>query len=126
MLRPLSNSVALKLPTRDVLIRRLGQIAKLILDEFSEVEEVILFGSLARGDYGTDSDADILLILDKSPYVRYFDRIPKYAPIFLDFYMPVDVFPYTKTEIEKMVENNNLFIKSMFDEGLSLGKKNDI
>ncbi len=82
MRKQLSNFAAIKLPDRNILIDDLVKIAKNILKEFREVDEIILFGSLARGDYGTDSDADVLLILIQSPYTRYFDRIPQYASAF--------------------------------------------
>lgn len=123
MQKPLSNIAVIRLPKHSVLINNLVQIANCILEKFSEVEEIILFGSLARGDYGTYSDADVLLILSESPYQRYFDRIPKYAPVFLDFFMPVDIFPYTRNEINIMLEKGNLFIKGIFDDCISLAKR---
>lgn len=105
------------------MIRKLQSKADQILKNFDEVDEVILFGSLARGDYGTDSDADILLVLTSSSYNRYFDRIPKYAPAFIDFDLPVNIFPYTHAEIDKMVESNNPFMKSILRDGVSLSKR---
>lgn len=123
MQKQLYNSVAIKLPDRDTLINDLIRLSKRILNEFYEVDEIILFGSLAKGDYGTNSDADIMLILNQSPYKRYFDRIPRYIPVFLDFFLPVDVFPYTKDEIKNMIENKNLFIKAVFDNCISLCKR---
>ena len=94
-----------------------------MLRDFDEVEEVILFGSLARGDEGIYSDADVLIILNSSPHKRYFDRIPKYTAIFLKFDVPVDVFPYTRAELDRMLKSDNLFIKSILEEGISLSKK---
>lgn len=123
MQKPLSDIAVIRLPKHSVLINNLVQIANCILEKFSEVEEIILFGSLARGDYGTYSDADVLLILSESPYQRYFDRIPKYASVFLDFFMPVDIFPYTRNEINIMLEKGNLFIKGIFDDCISLAKR---
>lgn len=126
MQKKLYNSAAIKLPDRDILIDDLIRLSKRILNEFCEVDEVVLFGSLARGDYGTNSDADILLILSQSPYKRYFDRIPRYIPAFLDFFLPVDVFPYTKDEVKTMLENENLFIKDVFDNCISLAKRESL
>jgi len=94
-----------------------------MLRAFDEVEEVILFGSIARGDYGIYSDADVLVILDSSPYRRYFDRIPKYASMFVKFDIPVEVFPYTRAELDRMLKNGNLFIASMLEEGVSLSRR---
>ncbi len=97
-----------------------------MLKKFNEVEEVILFGSLAMNDYGAYSDADVLLILSESSHQRYFDRIPKYAVAFLDFFMPVDVFPYTREKINTMLEKGNLFMKSIFDDCISLAKRENV
>ena len=91
--------------------------------DFDEVEEVILFGSLARSDEGTDSDADVLIILSNSTHVRYFDRIPEYAVLFAQFDIPVDVFPYTRAELNRMQNKGNTFIQAMLDEGISLSKR---
>jgi len=118
-----SGSAIARLPSRDILIQELKRNSEQVLRDFDEVEEVILFGSLARGDYGTDSDADILIILDSSPYERYFDRIPRYAPVFVNLYIPVNVFPYTQTEIDKMKENDSFFIKNILKEGIPLSKR---
>lgn len=111
------------MPSRETLIQKLKTKADQILKDFGEVEEVVLFGSLARGDEGTDSDADILIALSNSSYKRYFDRIPRYAVLFAQFDIPVDVFPYTCAELNRMQKKGNTFIQAMLDEGISLGKR---
>ena len=119
-----SDSAAIRLPSRETLIRKLKRIAAQMLEDFDEVEEVVLFGSLARGDDGIDSDADVLIVLSSSPYKRYFDRIPRYARAFLEFDTDVDVFPYTRAEFNRMQEDENPFITSMLEEGISLKIRN--
>ena len=123
MRKPSSDSAAIRLPDRETLIEKLKRIAAQMLEDFDEVEEVILFGSLARGDDGIDSDADVLIVLKGSPYGRYFDRIPRYARAFLEFDTDVDVFPYTRAELDRMKEDENLFIMSILEEGISLIKR---
>jgi predicted nucleotidyltransferase len=113
----------MRLPSRETLIQKLKREADRILKDLDEVEEVILFGSLARGDDGIYSDADVLIILDSSPYKRYFDRIPQYASIFVKFDIPVEVFPYTRAELDRMCKNGNLFITGILEEGISLSKR---
>lgn len=117
------NSAAIKLPDREILINDLIRLSKRLLSEFCEVDEVILFGSLARGDHGTNSDADVLIVLSRSPNSRYFDRIPRYITAFLDFFLPVDLFPYTRDEVREMLEKENLFIKAVFENCISLAKR---
>lgn len=123
MPRTSSDSVTIRLPNREILISKLKVVADQILEDFQEIEEIILFGSLARGDYGVYSDADILIILNDSPHERFFDRIPKYIFSFANHDMPVEIFPYTRMEIEKMEKNGNLFIITALKEGITLSKR---
>lgn len=118
-----SDSAAIRLPDRETLIEKLKRMVAQMLEDFNEVEEVILFGSLARGDDGINSDADVLIVLNSSPYERHFDRIPEYAGAFLSFDTDVDVFPYTRVKLDSMKEDGNLFIKSVLEEGISLSKR---
>ena len=120
MPEPSSDFAVTRFPDREMLIQKLKCKADQMLEDFQEVEEVILFGSLARGDHGIYSDADVLIIINDSPYERYFDRIPKYAAVFVRFDIPVEVFPYTRAEINRMRENRNLFITGILEEGISL------
>lgn len=64
-----------------------------------EVEAVILFGSLARGEFGVGSDVDLLLVLRESS-LPFPDRIAAYLP---EGSVPVDVdvFPYTVEEVRR-------------------------
>ncbi len=102
---------------RDKLIEALKQAARKLKMKHSEIENVILFGSIARGDYGYKSDADILLILKESDKKRYFDRISDYISEF-DSPIPVDIFPYTREELERMKKKG--IIKKALEEGIKL------
>lgn len=64
-----------------------------------EVEAVIVFGSLARGEFGVSSDVDLLLVLRESS-LPFPERIAAYLP---EGAVPVDVdvFPYTVEEIRR-------------------------
>ena len=97
---------------RDQLIADLRRIAKKIQQE-KKVKEI------ARGDYGLYSDADILIILEKSDKKRYFDRIPDLIGYFVNSLIQVDIFPYTVKEIETM-RITNQFIKRALTEGIKL------
>ncbi len=103
---------------REQIIAGLRSIAKEI-QEKKGAKEIILFGSIARGDYGLYSDADVLIILEDSDKERFFDRIPELIDFFMILPIPVDIFPYTIKEIERM-KHNNLFIKRALTEGIKL------
>jgi predicted nucleotidyltransferase len=67
------------------------------LNEHPEIEEIVVFGSFANDTYAPGSDLDLFIILkDSNRSVR--DRIPDYLPN--RFPVPVDVFPFTRKEME--------------------------
>ncbi len=82
-----------------------------------EIEQVLLFGSLARGDAVPGSDADLLLILS-SAELPFLERIPRYLPEGLP--LGVDLFPYTQEEIDRMLAEGNQFIRQAMKEGTPL------
>jgi predicted nucleotidyltransferase len=82
-----------------------------------EIEQVLLFGSLARGEAVPGSDADLLLILSSS-VLPFIERIPRYLPTGLP--LGIDVFPYTRDEIDRMLATGNHFIRQAVKEGIIL------
>ena len=82
-----------------------------------EIEQVLLFGSLARNEAVPGSDADLLLVLSSSGEA-FLERIPRYLPQGLS--VGVDVFPYTRAEITSMLDARNPFIRHAMAEGISL------
>ncbi len=105
---------------RNDVFEQLERSIQRLCTEHPEVREAILFGSLARGDHGTRSDADILLVLETSPFDRFFDRIPDFIPYFLDVDVPVDIFPYTEEEIDLMESSENMLLRRARSEGIAL------
>ncbi len=79
-----------------------------------EVRSVILFGSLARGDYTGTSDADLLIVVDAAtePFVR---RGTAYADPFLP--VPVDLFVYTADEVEQALDAGAGIVTEAFKTG---------
>lgn len=41
----------------------------------NHIKKVILYGSYARGDFGRDSDIDIMILVDMKDYRDYEDKI---------------------------------------------------
>lgn len=83
-----------------------------------EIEEVLLFGSLARDEAVPGSDADLLVILSSADE-PFLGRIPRYLPGGLS--VGVDAFPYTRAEIAAMLQDGNLFIEQALAEGIRIG-----
>ena len=82
-----------------------------------EIERVLLFGSLVTGRAAPGSDADLLVILSQSDR-PFRDRIPLYIPS--GCRIPIDVFPYTQSEIHRMLADGNFFLQRALDQGVEL------
>jgi uncharacterized protein len=97
-----------KLTLKDLnegLVRELGD----------KLDSMILYGSIARGDYGPESDIDILVILedkkfeDKTSDIRY-DIDVKNNTV-------TTFFICTPDEINKMIQRGFPFINNVLNEG---------
>lgn len=86
------------------------------------IEQVILFGSLARGDYTARSDADICVILRGDDPRRSMDRIPEYLAAFSGAPVPVDVLVYTRAEVERMRREGRQFVRDILKQGITLAE----
>jgi predicted nucleotidyltransferase len=81
---------------RDLVVRRLRDYATQELAVRPEMREVVLIGSLARGDWSARSDADVVVLVDRDDERGPF-RGPKYAPT-RGVGVAVDVLVYTPDE----------------------------
>lgn len=104
------------LDSQDV-IRRLKTAAREMKARHPEIERVLLFGSLARGEAVPGSDADLFIILSTADRPIP-DRIPRYLPEALP--IGVDVFPYTREEIRRKLTEEDPFIRRALQEGIEL------
>jgi predicted nucleotidyltransferase len=67
-----------------------------LLASRDDIEEIVVFGSFATDSWAPGSDLDVLIVLrDARDPVR--DRIPPLLPG--RFPVPMDVFPFTRTEL---------------------------
>lgn len=62
-----------------------------VIEPASEVREVWLFGSYARGEEGPGSDIDLLVIVREAPE-PFFERAMRYTP--LRSGLPLEIFVY--------------------------------
>lgn len=90
------------------------------LKSLPEVEGVLAFGTFVKGESVPGSDVDLLIVLRDSAK-PFLDRIPDYLPD--RFPVGVDVFPYTRAEVDRMLQAGNLFVKSILEEGRELDAK---
>ncbi len=116
------NGAKARFINRDEILNLLQILAKELLAEKEDILEVSLFGSLVRGNYSPRSDADIYILLKEEPKT-FIDRIPEFLDHFSNVGLPVEVFPYTTEEIEKL--SDNPFIQTIQKEKLILASRID-
>jgi uncharacterized protein len=85
-----------------------------LAERFPEIEAILLFGSLARGDATPASDVDLLIILSSSD-LPFLDRIPRYTPVIAP--LGVEALPYTWAEFRRMREEGNPLIAAALADG---------
>lgn len=89
----------------------------IILQEHYAPDKVILFGSCGRGDFGEDSDIDLLIVKETSK--RPLDRMREvyelvYSP---DHYLALDPLVYTPKELTQRLALGDFFIQEIMQEG---------
>ena len=98
-------------------LERLPEIKRRILAA-SDPEKIILFGSYARGDFGPDSDLDLLVIIEgvdtpraESVHLRRSLR---------GLLVPVDIVVATPEQVERHRNTVGLIYRSALEEGTVL------
>jgi hypothetical protein len=104
---------------RDGVVARLRARAHALLDTDPEVVEVRLFGSLARGDAGPGSDADLFIVV-RSSAAPFLDRIPPLAAHFSGAGIGCDVIVYTEAERDALLAGGGPFAHAVLDAGVPL------
>ncbi len=100
MRRPSLSSVVVKSIDADIVRRAVDDYATRLLAQRDDIEEIVIFGSFTKGTYAPGSDIDLLVVLTWSDQpVR--DRIPGLLPG--AFPVGIDLFPYTRKELERLV-----------------------
>jgi predicted nucleotidyltransferase len=113
-----SHSAKVVFLNKNEILSQLSVAAKRLRSS-PNVIDVRLFGSLSKENFVPGSDADVLIILRKDSR-RMIDRIPEYLDFFRNVPMPVDVFPYTEGEIQRMKAEGNGFIHDALEKGRRL------
>jgi predicted nucleotidyltransferase len=96
----------------DPIIERISEYCKQVSKEF-KLEKVLLFGSRSRGDFYPHSDIDLLLISDDFPK----DWFKRQARLHFLKLKQIEPIGYTTVEIDTMLGEGNLFIKTILQEG---------
>lgn len=89
--------------------------------EVADPDKVILFGSHARGEAGSRSDLDILVI--KSSDVPRWDRSGRIYTALRNIMVPMDILVYTPEEVYDWSLVEEAFITTAVREGKVLYEK---
>lgn len=92
----------------------LPEITNRIL-KVSDPEMIILFGSYARGDFGTDSDLNLLVVLKGVESPR--KESTRLRRSLRGMLVPVDILVATPEQIERHRNNVGLIYRSVLREG---------
>lgn len=82
-----------------------------------ELEFVVLFGSMARGDWSRGSDYDVFIGLRIDDQKRLLDRMGDYDAL-IDG--NIEVFPYGQSEWKRMFEDRSAFFLEALHHGVVL------
>jgi predicted nucleotidyltransferase len=93
---------------RERAIQELVEYAAILLEQDTRVLAIGLFGSLARDDALPTSDADVMIVLRSHPNPRWFERIPEFTGAFDGTSLPVETFPYTLEEMNRLASRPGL------------------
>lgn len=88
------------------------------LETIENVEEIYLFGSVARGDDDEYSDVDILIIINEctdDEYIEYKEQFANILEVPLDW-----ISLYKESKIRKMYDNGSYFLWHIKKEGIRL------
>ena len=103
-------------PVDDTVLARMVQV---IVDEV-DPEQVILFGSRARGDAGADSDVD-LIVIESAPFGEDRDRHVEETRLWRalsSFHVPKDLLVYSRDEVEYWRDSlNNVLARATGRQG---------
>ena len=94
-------------PVLDDIIRRIVAVAA--------PERIILFGSVARGDFGHNSDVDLLIVKDGEDALALMARIYEAMQ---GVGIAVDALVVSSEDAERYKDSNSLVIKPALQEGV--------
>ncbi len=104
----------------DAVKQSLAERAAALSAADTNVAAVFLFGSLAKGNYGPESDADLLIVEREPSAERQMDRPLRYSDAFSRLAVPVDLIVLTLQEVAAMRSERRLFIREAIDEAIAL------
>lgn len=82
-----------------------------------EIEFIVLYGSMTKGNWSVGSDYDILIGLCIDDGKRFLDRLYEYSLLTPG---PIDIFAYSKPELDLMLKNFHRTLLESLNHGIVL------
>jgi uncharacterized protein len=95
-------------------LKLLPEITQRIL-AVSDPEKIILFGSYARGDYGSDSDLDLMVVIKAVQSTR--DESIRLRRALRGLLAPIDILVATPEHLERHRNTVGLIYRTILSEG---------
>ncbi|MDW8289175.1 MAG: nucleotidyltransferase domain-containing protein [Armatimonadota bacterium] len=92
-------------------------VEHIITERGKEIAFLVVFGSMAKGTWLPRSDYDLLIGLSQDDGKRLIDRIGEFQDL---LHTDVDVFPYSKSEWQRMFREFHLLLLEALDSGVVL------
>jgi predicted nucleotidyltransferase len=108
---------------REGVVASLRERAAGVLAARSDVLEVRLFGSLARGDAVPGSDADLFVLLTNDGAPPFLDRLPPLLRDFSGLGIGCEIIAYTASEYAEARTRGDALVKAVDEEGLVLARR---
>ncbi|MFH1338473.1 MAG: nucleotidyltransferase domain-containing protein [Candidatus Omnitrophota bacterium] len=112
------NSARVFWLNKDLLKQNIYNCINELASKCPEAQKIILFGSAVNNSETVTSDIDIILIVTETQ-TAFLDRPLIYKEFFKEIGLEVDIFVYTKTEIEKenipLLRSATKFGKTLFE-----------
>ena len=89
----------------------------LLAQRSAELEFIVLFGSMARGDWSRGSDYDVLIGLCGEDGKRLLDRMAEFVP---SSGVAIDAFPYSRSEWQRMFQAYHPLLLEALEHGVLL------
>ncbi len=103
--------------------RRVGEVreaARRAATRLPSIRRLLLFGSLAAGAATPRSDADILVVVDRSNQADLRDRIPEVLEAMAPLPCVVDLFVVTAAELERAQQDGSPLARIALTTGVDL------
>ena len=116
MPEPFSSSVEVRFIDRDRVLGDLRTAAAEAKRAYPEILKVLLFGSLVEGTWTADSDADLMIVVQKD-FADFFEscRYQIYTHS-----IPTDSLVYSAKEFEKLARDPESFVAQNLSKAIEL------